>query len=63
VEDFLDRYVEPHRRQSLEEYGTPITVQNAQAGLEKWGYVMITKHNSTTGEMVTYSPTWCEKEA
>jgi hypothetical protein len=60
VEDFLNRYTLPHRKRAMEEDGrAEARVQSAYEDIKKLGYTLMSKHESITGEMVTYSPAWC----
>lgn len=62
VEDFRRRYTKPDRfAQRGPEYIAAV-LQSAISDLERYGYTIISRHDSVTGEIVAYYPT-TDKEA
>lgn len=54
VEDFRRRYTKPNRLTERGEAYTTAVIQAAQADFARYGYTMISRHDSITGEIVAY---------
>lgn len=56
VEDFRQRYTKPDRYSQRGPEYVAAVLQSAREDLEKYGFSIISSHDSITGEVVAYYP-------
>lgn len=54
VEEFRQRYTKPDRYARRSPEYVAVVLQSAHEALEKYGYTIISRHDSITGEVVAY---------
>lgn len=54
VEDFRQRYTKPERYQKRGTDYVPAVVQSAYEDMERYGFTIISHHDSVTGDVVAY---------
>lgn len=54
VEEFRQRYTKPDRYARRGPEYVAVILQSAHEALEKYGYTIISRHDSITGEVVAY---------
>lgn len=54
VEDFLDKYTKPRSHRERGEDYVQIRIESHKEHLSKYGYTIITRHDSVTGDTVSY---------
>lgn len=54
VEDFKQRYTKPDRYQKRGSEYVAAVLKSAHKDMERFGYTIISRHDSVTGEIVAY---------
>lgn len=56
IEDFRQRYTKPDRYAQRDPEYVAAVLQSAREDLDKYGFSIISSHDSITGEVVAYYP-------